>query len=337
MNILDVDLFYCLSCKKDIALKVFERAERNRDNVKEGVFFCPSCKTFYPILEGIPFFLDKSYYEHFKIQDFLKKWQKMFNFSDYKLLSRGLANSRKLNQVNFFDDDLNSYDDTVTNSTFWRANDWNTIRRWANALSDDSIVLDIGCGTGRCTVPLAQKCKRVIGADISFGMLQKAVIKSRAAGVNNITYLLADAEELPLREGIFSVVVSFGALHHVDDPARVVLNVEKLLKSKGIFYAEENNASPLLPIFRFLMKIHKLWNEEAGTRPVFKRRLMESIISDRGMYPHIYTSIFLPPHLFNLMGYNIAKRILFMTDKIFNRIPGVSDFGGQLVVKATKY
>ena len=337
MNILDVDLFYCLSCKKGITLKVFETVETNRDNVNEGVFFCPSCKTFYPILEGIPFFLDRSYYGHLKMQDFFKKWQKMFKFTDYKLFSRGAANSGKLKQVNFFDDDLNSYDDTVSNSAFWRANDWNTIRRWANELSNDSIVLDIGCGTGRCTVPLAQKCKRVIGADISFGMLQKAVIKSSAAGVNNVTYLLADAEEIPLREGIFSVVVSFGALHHVDNPARVVLNVERLLKSKGIFYAAENNASPLLPIFRFLMKIHKLWNEEAGSSPVFKRRVMESIISDSGMRPDIYTSIFLPPHLFNLMGYNIAKKILFMTDKIFNWIPGVSDFGGLLVVKAAKY
>jgi len=336
VNRLDADLFYCLFCKKDITLKVFETKEGKRNNVKEGVFFCSSCRTFYPILECIPFFLDRNYYGHFKIQDFLKKWQNVFKFSDYKLLSKDATNSGKLKQVNFFDDDSKMYDDLVSNSVFWRANDWNTIRRWVGELSDDSVVLDIGCGTGRCTIPLAQKCKRVIGTDISFGMLKKAVIKSDAAGLDNVTYFLADAEELPMKEGIFSAVISFGVLHHVDDPGSVVSSVQKLLRPKGVFYALENNASLLLPIFRFLMRIHKLWNEEAGNSPVFKRKVMKKIISNNGLRPDIHTSVFLPPHLFNIIRYGAAKKILFITDKIFNCVPGVKNLGGQLVVKATK-
>lgn len=337
MNIADADLFYCLSCKKDITLKAFEIECKNKDSVKEGVFFCLSCKTFYPIVDGIPFFLSRNYCEQFKIEDFVEKWERDFNFTEYKLLSGDTTNSEKLKQINFFDDDSNLYDDLVSNSVFWRVNDWNTIKRWAEELSGDGIVLDIGCGTGRCTIPLAMKCKRVIGADISFDMLKKAVVKSSIAGVNNISYFLADTEKLPLKEGIFSAVISFGVLHHVDDPVSVVLDVHKLLKSKGVFYALENHASSLLPIFRFLMKINKLWNEEAGSNPVFKRKTMEDIIKNSGMHPKICTSVFLPPHLFNLMGYNISKKVLSATDKIFNRVPGISSFGGQLVVKATKH
>lgn len=336
MNRVDKDLFCCLSCKKDIVLKAFKTEGKNGDSIKEGVFFCPSCSTFYPISKGIPFLLDRSYYEQFKIQEFLNKWQREFNFSNYKLVSGNSTNCEKMKQVSFFDEDSTLYDGLVTDSVFWRANDWNTIRKWADGLSDRAVALDIGCGTGRCTIPLARKSKRVIGTDISLGMLQKAILKSNAAGADNITYFLADTEELPLKEKVFSAVISFGVLHHVNDPARVVSSVERLLKPGGVFYALENHASPLLPIFHFLMKIHKLWNEEAGKSPVFKRKMMEDIIKDSGMHPEIYTSTFLPPHLFNLMGHDIAKEVLFITDKIFNYIPGASNLGGQLVVKATK-
>lgn len=337
MNRADKDFFRCLSCKKDIALNVFQTEERSIDNIKEGIFFCPSCKIFYPISEGIPFFLNSNYYERFKIQDFLNKWQGEFNFADYKLLAENNTNCKKLKQAIFFNDVSNPYDDSVGNSVFWRANDWNTIRKWASKLPDNSVVLDVGCGTGRCTIPLARKVRRVMGIDISLGLLQKAVFKSNEAGANNITYFLADAEDLPLKEGIFSAAISFGCLHHVDDPARVILNIKKVLKTKGVFYALENNASPLRPIFDFLMKIYRLWNEEAGRSPVFKRGLLENIIKDCDMYPKIYTSTFLPPHLFNLMGYEIAKEALFITDMIFSHIPVIGNFGGQLVLKATKH
>jgi len=336
MNIIDKDLFCCLLCKKDITLKVFEAEEHNGDNIREGVFFCRFCNTFYPISKNVPFFLDKSYYEQFKVLDFINTWQKEFNFGDYKLPSRSIANREKLKQVNFYDADSGSYDDLVSLSVFWRASDQNTIKRWADGLPDNGVVLDIGCGTGRCTIPLARKSKRVIATDISFGMLQRAILKSNAAGFDNITYFLADAEELPLKEGIFSAVISFGVLHHVDNPTRVILNVEKLLKSKGVFYALENNASPLRPVFDLLMKTHKLWNEEAGRSPVFKRKVIENIINSSGMSSKIYTSTFLPPHLFNLIGYAAARELLFITDKIFGCIPGVNNFGGQLVIKATK-
>jgi len=336
MNIADKSFFCCLSCRRDVELKVFETERNNADNIKEGVFFCPACGTFYPISRGIPFFLDKSYYGEFKIEGFAKKWLEEFDFAGYKLPAGDDPNRENLKQASFFNDESHSYDDSVCNSVFWKANDWNTIRKWVDELPDDSVVLDLGCGSGRCTIPLAQKIKRVIGIDISFGLLQDAVLKSNASGVGNITYILADAENLPLKKETFSAVISFGCLHHVDDPERVILNVAKILKAKGLFCALENNASPLRPAFDLLMKLYKLWDEEAGRNPVFKRRLLEDMLKNSGMRPEICTSAFLPPHLFNMMGFETAKEALRITDEIFRHVPGIGDFGGQLVVRATK-
>ncbi|MCK5655936.1 MAG: hypothetical protein KAI03_06580, partial [Candidatus Aureabacteria bacterium] len=70
--------------------------------------------------------------------------------------------------------------------------------------------------------------------------------------------------------------------------------------------------------------------------PVFKLKEMRAFIENSGMSPKIRTSTFLPPHLCNLISYNMARKMLFLTDWIFNRIPVVSNFGGQLVVRAVK-
>src|SRR5262245_27700481 len=47
--------------------------------------------------------------------------------------------------------------------------------------SDD--VLDMGCGTGRFTIPIAQKARKVSGIDVSAAMLAKAREKADQAGL----------------------------------------------------------------------------------------------------------------------------------------------------------
>ncbi|MCK4948148.1 MAG: methyltransferase domain-containing protein [Candidatus Aureabacteria bacterium] len=335
MNKNDLSFFRCLSCKSDLSLKVFEINEGDKDNVKEGVLFCPSCKILYPISESIALLLDVDYCKHFDTRKFFQKWSKEFDFDKYKPL-RKETSSEKFKQLDFYNEDSKSYDDLVSYSNFWKASDWNILQEWSAGLPKDGVILDVGCGTGRCAVPLVKGGKRVIATDLSIGMLRKAVAKSAEAGVNNITYFLADAESLPLKPDLFSAIISFGLLHHVNNPVTIIKSTEKLLKAGGIFCALENNASPLRPIFEMLMKIWKLWNEEAGSHPVFKLKEMKAFIENSGMSPKIRTSTFLPPHLCNLMSYNMARKMLFLTDWIFNRIPVVSNFGGQLVVRAVK-
>jgi ubiquinone/menaquinone biosynthesis C-methylase UbiE len=54
-------------------------------------------------------------------------------------------------------------------------------------------ILEIGCGTGRLTRPIARKCKTMIGIDISERMLSVAKRKSRRLA--NVQYEVADAEK----------------------------------------------------------------------------------------------------------------------------------------------
>lgn len=335
MNKKDLSMFCCLSCKADLLLEAFEVDKSNADNIKEGLLYCDSCWIFYPITETVPFLLDSGYYEYFDMKSFLKKWEKRFKFDKYRLLSRKTI-PEKLKQINFYNEDSNCYDDLVSNSRFWKASDYNILNKWMKELPSDSIILDIGCGTGRCAIPLAQSGRKVLATDLSIGMLKKAIAKSNQAGVGNITYFLADAEELPLKNNSFNTIISFGLMHHVNEPASIIKEAKGLLKNQGIFYALENSASPLRPIFDMLMKTCKLWNEEAGKHPLFKIKEIKGYICENGMQPDICTSAFLPPHIFNFMSYDFAKGLLFYTDSFFGNIPFLRNCGGQLVIKAVK-
>jgi len=58
-------------------------------------------------------------------------------------------------------------------------------------------VLDIGCGTGATAVPFAQAVApggQVTGVDISGPMLERARKNIDAAGVGNVSLVLADAQ-----------------------------------------------------------------------------------------------------------------------------------------------
>lgn len=335
MNKTDVSFFCCLVCRADLSLKVFEMDGLTDNNIKSGVLFCESCKIFYPIDERVPFLLDSGYYEFFNRQIFLKKWNTQFDFNNYKLLNRKTV-PEKIKQLNFYNEDSESYDNLVSHSNFWKASDCNILNNWVREMPSDGVVLDMGCGTGRCSIPLAQSGRRVIATDLSIGMLRKAIAKSVESGVGDITYLLSDAEDLPLKNGLFSTVISFGVMHHVANPAAIVAGAAKLLIHGGCFYALENNASPLRFLFDILMRMRKLWNEEAGEHPLFKMKEVKDFIIHNDMHPEIRTSTFLPPHLFNWISYELAKKIIFATDGFFGYVPLMSSFGGQLVIKATK-
>jgi ubiquinone/menaquinone biosynthesis C-methylase UbiE/uncharacterized protein YbaR (Trm112 family) len=337
MNRSDISFFSCLSCGKDLQVEAFETNNNNEANLKTGVVYCQSCKTMYPVSEGIPFLIDCGYYiESFDTDSFFTRWKDKFPFEEYKLL-KGKTDSGKFRQLEFFNDDPKTYDDKVSHSSFWRANDWNTLHRWIAEFPENSIILDMGCGTGRCTIPIAQKGRgHVIGTDISIGMLRRAILKCAEAGLDNITFFLSDAEQLPLKAGKFTAVISFGMLHHVEDPAAIIKQSRKILKEGGVFYALENNMSPLRPVFDMLMKINRLWVEEAGAHPLLKKKEVAALLKEHGLSPKIKSTIFLPPHFFNLLGFNLAKIVLYLTDFVFNCIPSVRDFGGELVIQGIK-
>lgn len=98
-------------------------------------------------------------------------------------------------------------------------------------------VLDIATGTGMVAIEAAQLvgCEgRVVGVDISDGMLEQARRKVEALGFRNIEFQLADAEALDFPENSFDVVLCSSAFIWMSDLNAALRLWHRLLKPGGL-------------------------------------------------------------------------------------------------------
>jgi ArsR family transcriptional regulator len=100
------------------------------------------------------------------------------------------------------------------------------------ALLDGSwVVADLGCGTGALTAAMAPFVRRVIGIDRSGEMLQAA--RRRLRDHPNVDLRRSDLESLPIPDGELDAATLLLVLHHVADPAAVLAEAARALKTGG--------------------------------------------------------------------------------------------------------
>jgi ubiquinone/menaquinone biosynthesis C-methylase UbiE len=105
------------------------------------------------------------------------------------------------------------------------------IARYARARAGARL-LDLGCGTGRFAIPLAEKIGyRVTGADSSHEMLVKAREKDPRGLVK---WDIQDAQHLTYPDNSFDIVFMSHLLHHCDDPYQVIHQCWRVLKVPGV-------------------------------------------------------------------------------------------------------
>jgi len=92
-------------------------------------------------------------------------------------------------------------------------------------------VLDMGCGTGRHTLWLAQAGAEVTGIDFSEAMLAKAHEKAKGYSIDLIVHDLH--QRLPFETGQFDMVVSGLVLEHIADLAHYFSEIARVLGNSG--------------------------------------------------------------------------------------------------------
>lgn len=97
-------------------------------------------------------------------------------------------------------------------------------------------VLELGCGTGGMWrgVTLPEGCRLTL-TDFSQGMLEAA--RESTAHLAGAVYRQVDAQDIPLADGSFDVVIANMMLYHVPDIPRALREIRRVLRPGGVFYA----------------------------------------------------------------------------------------------------
>ncbi len=97
-------------------------------------------------------------------------------------------------------------------------------------------ILDIGCGTGAIITDIASLTDgRITGIDIDKRKLEQA--RKAASHISRITFVEADAMNLPFKDETFDLVVSSVVLMYIKDKQKAVTEMVRVTQKNGIVLA----------------------------------------------------------------------------------------------------
>jgi demethylmenaquinone methyltransferase/2-methoxy-6-polyprenyl-1,4-benzoquinol methylase len=135
--------------------------------------------------------------------------------------------------------------------------------RWRRALVDAMApgpgmrILDVATGTGMVAFALAGRGAEVVGLDQSEEMLGAARVRLQRTPqlAERLSFVLGEAEALPFDDGEFDALSFTYLLRYVDDPARTMRELARVVKAGGRIGMVEFGA-PGNPALRRLWRVH---------------------------------------------------------------------------------
>ena len=104
-------------------------------------------------------------------------------------------------------------------------------------------ILDIGCGGGLLSEPMARLGAEVVGADAAPRNIPVAQVHAETSGLK-IDYRHTTAEDMAAAGEQFDVILNMEVVEHVSDPLAYLTACQNLLKSKGLMICSTLNRNP---------------------------------------------------------------------------------------------
>jgi len=100
-------------------------------------------------------------------------------------------------------------------------------------LSESSITLDVGCGSGLFFKHLSGATKMALGVDISKQLL--FIAKKRVENFPSAHLVLADADHLPFRHSVFNHIFAFTVLQNMPNPLKTLNETKRVARRDAYF------------------------------------------------------------------------------------------------------
>jgi len=131
---------------------------------------------------------------------------------------------------------------------------------------NQSTVLDVGCGHGNFVIDeLRKKFSLAVGIDVSPEVMQKNICLDRC--------VVGEISSMPFESQAFDTVISLWVMEHIKNPETCFKEIQRVLKSGGIFaFVTPNKSSALIQCRRLMTDnlakklVEKIYNRtEADT------------------------------------------------------------------------
>lgn len=147
-------------------------------------------------------------------------------------------------------------------------------------LNENDSLLDLGCGEGSITLPIAKQVRKVTGVDSSAKMLELLNQRAQEQNIKNVDTILKSLEDISYEEiGDYDVVLASRSLNGII-PIEETLKTINEIANKYVFitlFGPEN------------WKIEKEFNEYIGkeNKPFPEYNYMFNILYNMGIYANI--------------------------------------------------
>lgn len=163
-----------------------------------------------------------------------------------KGMSRAHLDKKKSEVASMFDAVADRYDLTNDAMTFGLSRWWRVENTRSVNPQPGEKILDLAAGTGSSSAPYAQAGATVVAGDISEGMLE--VGRKRHP---DITFVYADALDLPFADNEFDAVTITYGFRNVQDPETALGEMLRVLKPGGRLIITEFSTPTFKPFATF--------------------------------------------------------------------------------------
>ena len=176
-------------------------------------------------------------------------------------------------------------------------------------INKDSLVLDVGCGTGRWSKYISPRVKWIEAIDPSQAVFSAAMLTKN---ISNIRISQTSIDNIPFADDSFDLVFSLGVLHHVPDTFAALKQCVNKVKPNGwlllyLYYTLDNRGR----LYRWLFQLSTPFRKIISSLPsqlkffvcdliaiviylpfVFLSRLIRAILPSSNLYKNVPLSYY---------------------------------------------
>jgi ubiquinone/menaquinone biosynthesis C-methylase UbiE len=173
------------------------------------------------------------------------------------------------------------------------------------------IILEVGAGSGRDGLHLAQQGGRIVFLDYAVNSL-RVIQKTALAAGHPVLLVRGDAFRLPFKSNSIDLVYHQGLLEHFTAPLGIVRENERVLRVGGRAIADVPHRYHVYTVVKHILIRMNKWF--AGWETEFTRPQLESLFRQAGLTPDRFYGDWMRPSF----GYRVLRELV---KKVGIRLP----------------